>query len=139
VFFNVLNPGPNAAPPYQQPNTSAPTVNANVANFPTGHNVLGVAQVDAFWQPGGVSFGHFDPNRAPITCPLDGAQTRLVGTHDFPYLCSQCGHQFRSDGTMLQPAVFFPTALVVPSNPAVAGSQWPTEQLPPTDLSNASD
>jgi hypothetical protein len=85
MFYNPLNPGPNSPGNFQQPNTSAPTVNANVANYPVGKNPLNINGVSKFWQPGGVSFGYFDPNAAPITCPLDGTPTRLVGSHDFPY------------------------------------------------------
>jgi hypothetical protein len=52
MFFNVLNPGPNAAAPYVQPSTANPVANPNVANFPVGDNPLQVEVVPPYYQPG---------------------------------------------------------------------------------------
>jgi hypothetical protein len=53
-MFNVLNPGPNAAPPYQQPHTEKPAANPQVANHPVGANPLQIhlENVRRYSQPG---------------------------------------------------------------------------------------
>ncbi len=54
-IFNPLNPGPTQPNPYQQPNTSAPPANANVASYPTGANSLSLTfPIPAYVQPGQV-------------------------------------------------------------------------------------
>jgi len=49
--MGLTGPGPNL--PYVQPNTANPTVDAHVANYPVGADVLGVAgKISAYVQPG---------------------------------------------------------------------------------------
>jgi hypothetical protein len=72
LFFNVLNPGPSATPPYVQPGAVNPTANSGVANFAVGSSPLQVAQPLAqHYEPGSlVAVTGRGPVQGPIPAQL---------------------------------------------------------------------
>jgi hypothetical protein len=76
-IFNVLNPGPNAAAPYQQPNTQNPTANPAVASYAVGNDVLQMNLTGPTGPPPDEASGNFNaPNRGVPVCP--GVQHPLI-------------------------------------------------------------
>jgi hypothetical protein len=51
-IFNVLNAGPNAAANVQQPDYRNPVVNANVANYAVGADILQAQPIPTYTQGG---------------------------------------------------------------------------------------